>query len=107
MKIKWRVSDASTGRYRSFDRRSWPSADYEDDRIAAQIYCVTGDEYRPRDVKTGKHGPLRVRVADYSMPGGWSWKVMKSQFLTLQDAKDAFTRLIDKQPELSGVVKQD
>ena len=29
MKLIWKVAEAPTGRFRSFDKRGWPSATYE------------------------------------------------------------------------------
>ena len=39
-KVKWKVASAPTGRYRSFERRGWPGADYEGDIPAASISMV-------------------------------------------------------------------
>jgi hypothetical protein len=37
MKHTWKVSDNPTGRYRSFERRGWPTAEYENGDNAARI----------------------------------------------------------------------
>lgn len=63
-KVIWKVAEAPTGMYRSFERRGWPVAHYADGSVAACISCE--DDYCPRDVREGKHAPLTVRVADHS-----------------------------------------
>lgn len=53
-KIKWKVGEKPTGMYRAFQSREWPTACYVvGDRYAFSISCE--DEYRPADVKSGKH----------------------------------------------------
>ena len=99
MKIIWRVDPAPTGRYRSFSRRAWPSAEYEDGRFAANITCA--DEYHPEDVRNAKHDVLTVRVADWSVRP-WKARTMTSKFRTLAEAKKAFADLIEKCPEIAG-----
>jgi hypothetical protein len=96
----WKVAPAPTGRYRSFTHRGWPSAVYagEGDRIAASIACT--DRYYPQDAKNGTHAPLTLRVADYSVTP-WQWRKVKAEFKTLQDAKDAFERVLKNNPELA------
>lgn len=61
MKIKWKVQEAPTGRYRSFHHRGWPIAEFENGSYAATLYCV--DDYIPRRVKQGDHAPLVITVA--------------------------------------------
>jgi hypothetical protein len=62
-KVVWHVAPVPTGRYRSFERRGWPTANYgKHGLIAASISC--DDEYYPSDVREGKHAPLTVRIAD-------------------------------------------
>lgn len=86
MKIKWRSQPAPTGRYRSFEKRGWPHAEYENGKIAASIECE--DEYIASNVKTGSHGLLTVRVADYSVTP-WQWRKVKVKFETVEQAKAA------------------
>ena len=102
MKYKWKVASEPTGQYRSFQRRGWPTAYYTDGHIAASIVCV--DDYHPRDAREGRHALLRVQVADYRHPlagNTWVWRSMKNLFATLQEAKDAFAKLLVDHPELS------
>lgn len=96
-KITWRVSDKPTGRYRSFEKRGWPSASYEDGSPAAHIYC--DDAYEPSNVREGKYSPLTLMVADHSRKS-WKWRKAKRQFATLHEAQIALERILQKYPEL-------
>lgn len=64
MKIKWTMGEKPTGRYRSFQHRAWPSAEYEDGKPAVMLYAVEDEHksYRPSIKETAT---LRLRVADY------------------------------------------
>ena len=84
MKITWKVDEAPTGRYRSFQKRSWPTATYADGKIAAQIYAdqsYTGHESRRTDLE------LAVSIADYSVTP-WKWHRMAKRSPSIQHAKD-------------------
>jgi hypothetical protein len=104
LKLKWRVGTIPTGRYRSFEKRAWPSADYADGRIAAHITCE--HSYRPSMVRDGIHSPLTVRVADYSLPSnttdnrGFTWVTLKGRFATLAEAKQAASTLLARFPHM-------
>jgi transcription elongation factor Elf1 len=104
-KIKWRVDPPPTGQWSSFSQRAWPSADYVNGDPAASIHC--SEEYRPANVKSGQHPPLKVWVADWNIPpeergkkGRWVWRAMKGEFATLKEAQAAAAKLIDAHPEL-------
>ena len=98
MKYRWKVSPEPTGRYRSFEKRSWPTAWYANGEIAASISC--DDDYRPVDAREGKHGPLTVAVADHSEEK-WKWRRMKQRFSTLTEARDGFAKLLNIMPHLA------
>lgn len=70
MKYKWKVDPPPIGRYRSFERRGWPTAYYCDENESCAAWIMCEDKYCPADVKTGKHKPLKLHVADYSKPDG-------------------------------------
>ncbi len=102
LKLKWKIAAPPTGKYRSFDKRSWPSANHENGRPAVMISC--DDSYVPANVKTGSHGPLAVRIADWSMPtdpeaARWQWRKLKGTFATLDEAKRAAQAVLAKHPE--------
>jgi hypothetical protein len=104
MKYIWKVSEAPTGPYRSFQKRGWPTAETPAGEVVATIGCV--DDYRPADVKTGKHQPLILRVRrktstseEIEKFGGFRWLRMIKEFATLDEAKAAFKRFVDNNPE--------
>ena len=106
LKLIWKVDEKPTGKFRSFERRGWPSADYENGNFAVEILC--GSEYVPADVREGKHGPLTLRIADYSRPSnvatgaGWTAVKSKNQFATLKEAKAAAVEILLAYPYLMG-----
>ena len=101
MKIKWKVSEKPSGPYRSFYNRAWPDAYYDNagKDPAAAIYCSAS--YDPSQAKTGDHPPLTLMIADHSVPGpGFTWRKVKGEFKTLQEAKDKAEELIEKYPNI-------
>jgi hypothetical protein len=104
LKLKWHVGTVPTGRYRSFEKRAWPSADYADGRTAAYIRCE--HSYRPSMVRDGIHSPLTVMVADYSHPSnitnncGFTWVKIPFQCATLVEAKQAVIKLLTEFPHM-------
>lgn len=95
--IKWKVSPAPTGRYRSFERRSWPSADYTiGGKPAAYIACE--DDYRPANVREGKHAELAVMIAQWD-ERTFKWRRLQQRFATLELAKSAAERFLRAHPE--------
>jgi hypothetical protein len=106
-KLIWRVDPAPTGPYRSFATRAWPSAHDSQENPVARILCE--DEYRPVNVREGRHRLLRVRVALKPIPGsvtekkglqGFTWRTIKGEFARLDDAKEAVQKLYDKHYEM-------
>lgn len=104
LKLKWRVSPSPTGRYRSFENRAWPMAYVNGTAGDAVAYITCVDEYRPADVKAGKHAELTVHIADRladRLQGsqGWQWRKLKKKFPTLDEAKQAAQDFFDKHPQ--------
>ena len=98
-KIVWRICSVPTGRYRSFERRGWPMAYHgKDGPIAATISCE--DDYCPRDVKTGNHQELTVRITDHSVRP-WKWKVARTKCKTLAEAKALVARILAQNPSFA------
>lgn len=101
MKLKWRVSPAPTGRYRSFEQRDWPLGMYrnEDESPAAHIECE--DEYVPQDVRDGNHRPLTVSVAQWVDPAergtgaAFQWRMVEVECATLAEAKALAQSVLD------------
>jgi hypothetical protein len=107
MKLIWKVQEAPTGPYRSFEKRDWPVASYDDGTPAGHIRCYNA--YIPANVKTGKHGALMLFVADHSVGndpelkakhGAFRWRKAKSTFATLKEAKEALLVILEKFPQL-------
>ena len=94
--LKWQTQPAPTGRYKAFDKRGWPHADFNGTEFtAAAIYC--DDDYRPSNAKLGHHAPLTVRVADYRADGkSWEWRTMKNRPATLDEAKKQAAQFFEK-----------
>lgn len=101
LKIKWNVQPASTGRFRSFYPRGWPSAVYAGEMTCAMIRCE--DSYIPRNAKEGKHGPLTLCIADHSQQNehglGFKWMRCKETFATLDEAKAALPKFLEQFPK--------
>jgi hypothetical protein len=101
VKLKWRVQPAPTGRYRSFEHRGWPSAEYPSEKTAARITCL--DEYYPANVRSGSHAQLTVWIADWSAGAdgsGFAWRTLKEKAKTLDEAKDLVRRAIEANPQV-------
>jgi hypothetical protein len=103
MKIVWHVDPEPTGRYRSFRRRSWPEASYGErgGKPAAFLYC--DDEYVPRLVREGRHGPISIVVLNHNDNSGrrrpWVRFVLKEKAKTLAEAKARVESFLDSHPE--------
>lgn len=89
IKIKWKVSSAPTGRYRSFDERAWPTAEYSDGTFCAYISCA--DEYTPERARGVNE--LIMHVADHSKTE-WPWLTVKERYKTLHEAKNALKEIL-------------
>jgi len=57
--IKWEVSPAPTGPYRSFHRRSWPLGIVNGKN---RVIFLCEDDYVPASVKAGNHSPITIKV---------------------------------------------
>jgi len=112
LKIKWKVAAAPTGRYRSFQHRSWPSA-YVGDSQIAYVVCKYTDggaifaDYNARLAKNVSEGfapaELIVKIADYNGDplnpnANFSWKQLKARFQNMDDVKAAVLAFYTKNP---------
>jgi hypothetical protein len=102
MKYKWKISTAPTGRYRSFEKRSWPHAVYDNGDIAGFISCQ--DDYSLSAVKSGKHDELTLYISDHSSGKLINKKLMR-KFKTLDEAKKAFDIVLENHPEIIPIEK--
>jgi hypothetical protein len=99
VKIKWEVEPPPSGKWRSFERRGWPSAVFrtEKEHRAAIIHCA--DEYVPAKVKTGDHAKLAVSIADWRDGHKGEWLKMIPRFSTLKQAKEFIAETYAKFPQ--------
>ena len=102
---KWKVDEAPTGRYRSFQRRGWPKAYYDAVTPAAMIRC--GSDYTAVKASTGEHEPLTLFVADHSATPSWKWRRLNRSFTTLAECKDFLADFLPKHPELMPEDKRE
>lgn len=95
-KIKWRLGEKPTGRYRSFFKRGWPSGEYSDGSPAASIDHVDGIGYEPY-IKESES--LVIRVANYH-PNGFDWVKLKARPSGLTAAKAVAQKFINEHHEI-------
>ena len=95
MKLIWRVSPVPTGRYRSFEHRSWPSANYKNGRPAVSLSCA--EDYCGRLARATDGLEIKIDVADWSIPGNsFKWRTMKQRAVSLAQAKQLATDFLTK-----------
>lgn len=95
-KLKWRVGLVPVGKYRSFERRAWPTADYPEERTAVALYCE--ESYTPALARAGQHSEITIRVADHSV-SPFVWRTLKRRAQTLDEAKQIAEKFIEQHPE--------
>ncbi len=97
-KLVWRVDPKPVGRYRSFEKRGWPTCYYghADGPIAAKLYCA--DAYEPRDVRTGNHANIVIYVAHWGVVP-FKWFVLKRRAPTLDEAKSIASDFLARHPD--------
>ncbi len=103
LKLKWKMAEPPSGRFKSFHKRGWPTATkHGTDIPMVSIECE--DSYTPDRAKTGEHAELIVRIADWTKPtdptqARWRWRTLKARFTSLEDAKAAAKKFLDITPE--------
>lgn len=105
--IYWKVDPAPTGRYRSFQKRGWPTAYYKGSDKPA-FFLESADAYEPQAVKAGTHAPIYVVACHHnhpSSPNSWARLKMREPFATLDAAKAACLAALNEKPELAPVAK--
>ncbi len=94
--LKWTVSPVPTGRYRSFEHRSWPTADYSDTGETA-VALYSDRDYSSRDKETAQ---ITICVADWRQDRGFTWRTLKTRATGLTEAKRLATDFLTAHPEL-------
>lgn len=102
IKVKWKVGEPPTGRYRSFHNRTWPSAEYSNGDPALSIAC--DDSYTSARAKSGQHAPLTLSIAQWPETridgqSSFTWRRLKQRFSTLAEAKAAGEQFINGHPD--------
>mgnify|MGYP001234643636 CR=1 FL=1 len=96
MKVKWKVSEAPSGPFRSLYDRSWPSAEVNG-KPAFSISCK--DSYIPALVKKGEYEELSLNVAVYDNEGKFVWRKFVKRFSTLVELKEFAQRYVNDHKE--------
>lgn len=98
MKLVWSVAPKSTGMYRSFSKRAWPTARFKGtDNIAAVIYGE--EEYRAEYRVIDDVGfDLEIRVT-ITIGSKWEWRRLKKRARSLKEAKQLAEYFYDKNPQ--------
>ena len=101
--LTWKVEPAPTGLYKSFEKRGWPSAFFKNSGRAAAIISADCPYVSSKQLPTS---PLKVRIAFYHSPeerilgkGAWTWRTLKAEFSTLDEAKAAAEKFLKNHPE--------
>jgi len=97
IKYAWKVQSAPTGRYRSFERRGWPSAETPDGDTIAMLACK--DEYTPYRVRTGDHAPIRLMIRVPKGNGQWGWGTFQHDFASMDEAKEFLKNYLARHPD--------
>jgi len=89
LKLVWKVGSVPTGRYRSFEKRSWPNAYFSGADNAGAAASIDADEsYEPRHRKMNDVGfDLTVRITIVT-DQGWEWRTLKKKARSINEAKE-------------------
>lgn len=98
-KITWKVAPEPTGRYRSFEKRGWPTAYWPGDVPCAHISCES--DYTPARARGEQvHAELHVWVA-IALPDSSNWdnRRLKQRATSLAQAKQLVEQFFTAYPE--------
>ncbi|AYP28278.1 hypothetical protein HWB92_gp020 [Serratia phage vB_SmaA_3M] len=101
-KLKWSVSQAPTGRFRSFEKRAFPYADYANGRPAAKIEC---DKSYVPDHRTATDLQLTVYVAEWFVRVDdnvltFNWRRVHRPACSIAEAKEIARIVLERNPGL-------
>ncbi len=96
-KIVWRVDPKPTGRYRSFQKRSWPHARWgtSEGPSLSYLYPDPWVDYWSRITETVI---LKVRVADHREKS-FIWRTLKKRATGLAEAKEIVRKFYEEHPD--------
>lgn len=100
-KLKWAVCPAPEGRFRSFETRGFPSADYENGHSAAKINCELS--YLPEH-RYANDLQLTVYVAEWYVSDGdnhltFRWRKLKRLATSIAEAKEMAAKVLKQNPD--------
>lgn len=96
VKLKWRVGEKPTGPYRSFHKRSWPTA-WLGEQLVAALDREDGRGYWPNEAETSV---LVVRVFDYREGSvGRKSARLKARPVGVKEAKELVQRFYSANPD--------
>lgn len=93
IKLKWLVCPEPTGRFRSFETRGFPTADYPEGQTAARIVC--SESYMPSVHKDATNLHLELHVACYEN-GTFKWRRLNKRACSIAEAKQIISHFINK-----------
>jgi hypothetical protein len=105
-KIEWKVAEAPTGKYRSFQRRGWPTGTING---CAAVSLYADNDYSKQAAEGGS--VITVCVADWTVGqtaegkakyGAFTWRTLKARAATLKEAKDLAVRFHAAHPEYTS-----
>lgn len=99
-KLKWKVSEAETGRYASFHKRAFPSAYWNDGSPAAYMSCelsYQGAYLKSPDLPNGELITIRVTIPDGDK---WKWAVLKLKAKSVPEAKQIVKEFFENNPHV-------
>ncbi len=97
LKLKWRVDQPPTGRYRTFMKRGWPEAEANGRPVA---WLDAERSYEPRHAEDTE---LTVRVRNWSDPLA-PMKTLKARPVGVKAAKALVARFFEAHPEWLKII---
>lgn len=97
IKLTWRVAPEPTGRYRSFMRRAWPSAEYKNEACAA--YMSHEESYEPSSHKNATDLVIKLHVAQWTQneggKWGFKWRILNKRAASIKEAKQIIEEFVN------------
>lgn len=105
IKLTWRVAPEPTGRYRSFERRAWPSAEYKNGACAA--YMSHEESYEPSVHRNATDLSIKLHVAVWGLTEGgkWGfrWRVLNKRASSIKEGKQIMEDFLNGVGKTSAV----
>lgn len=99
MKIRWKVAEKPTGRYKSFQDRGWPTCEDDKGNPIAMIRHINKASYTPHLAEHNDKPDLQLMIAYRAdQETSFTWKGLTGRFRTVKQCKQALTEFIKKYP---------